>query len=505
MTALDSNFRNSALASGLISHHQLDYVLRLARHRLQSGVVSPVEEIPDKVLAEILVEQALLTNYQADQLMAGRRKLTLGPYVVTDFIGQGGMGQVFKAVHQVMGRQCAIKVLPLHRATPETLASFNREIRVQAKLDCPYLVRAFDAGQDGNVHYLVTEYVPGMDLRRLVKSHGKPLPVHQAAAIVMQAAIGLDYAHQQGMIHRDVKPGNILVTPEGLAKVSDVGLAGFSMDLSDDPRAGKIVGTADYLSPEQIRTPLEITTVSDVYSLGCTLYYAVCGKVPFPGGDTASKIRRHLSETPIHPRRFQPELTDEFVDIIAEMMDKNPKERTQTCAEVSARLEPWAGDVGDLTMTRMTRGPWTAPPPTHDPFVEVLDDGLADSTGYSSEVHQATRSEAIGFPDRTERATASAPNRASPVVNSLDELPSNSYIPPIQSRAIPSVPTVSDAPHDSNLNNFLQNIKSEVALHPKAASSRRTLTVLVTIALILPPALVIGGIIGFLLRPLFER
>ena len=186
---------------------------------------------------------------------------------------------------------------------------------MQAVLDCPYLVRAYDAGQDGNVHYLVTEYVPGMDLRKLVKSQG-PLSVPQAAKIVMQAALGLDYAHRQGMVHRDVKPGNILVTPGGEAKVSDVGLAGFAKDLINDPRAGKIIGTTDYLSPEQIRTPLEIEPVADIYSLGCTLYYAICGKVPFPGGDTKSKLRRHLDESPVHPRPFATDVSEDFVDII---------------------------------------------------------------------------------------------------------------------------------------------------------------------------------------------
>ncbi|MFN9913688.1 MAG: serine/threonine-protein kinase, partial [Pirellulaceae bacterium] len=203
MPSVDINFRTAAIASGLVTPAQLDYVFRLARHRLNAGPDLAPEAIPDRLLSEIFIEQSLLTRYQADQLSAGRTKLSLGPYLVTEWIGQGGMGQVFKAVHQVMGRECAIKVLPLHRVTPETLSSFIREIRLQARLDCPYLVRAFDAGQDGNVHYLVTEYVQGMDLRRLVKSRG-PLPIHQAAGIVMQAAMGLEYAHQKGMIHRDV-------------------------------------------------------------------------------------------------------------------------------------------------------------------------------------------------------------------------------------------------------------------------------------------------------------
>jgi len=381
------------------------------------------------------------------------------------------MGQVFKAVHQVMGRECAVKVLPLHRATPETLLSFGREIRMQAKLDCPYLVRAFDAGQDGNVHFLVTEYIPGMDLRRLVKSRG-PLPIQQAAGIIMQAALGLDYAHQKGMIHRDVKPGNILVTPEGIAKVSDVGLAGFAVDLLDDPRAGKIIGTADYLSPEQIRTPLEVGTVSDIYSLGCTLYYAICGKVPFPGGDTASKIRRHLSETPWHPRKFQPDLTEEFIDIIADMMEKNFRERTQTCAEVAARLEPWAGDIGELTTTRMTRSPWMAPPPSLDALAELSDDSVLESTGVSFEASQATH-----------RSRDLSPQ----------SLPSDA--PPIQN---PDQPSLSLAP--SHLGSMSSSIQTTRTHSPSHASTNTWMIVAMTVALVLPPALVVGAILGFVLK-----
>lgn len=361
----ESILQSAAVASGLVGPQQLDYCLRVARHRQSQQGLDVATPIPDSLLASILVEQNVLTSYQADQLLAGRTKLNLGPYIITEFIGQGGMGQVFKAEHRVMGRVCAVKVLPLARATQESRNSFAREIRMQAGLDCPYLVRAYDAGQDGSVHYLVTEFVPGMDLRRLVKSHG-PLPVHQASKIIMQAAYGLDYAHGKDLVHRDVKPGNILVTPDGEAKVSDVGLAGFAKDLISDPRAGKIVGTTDYLSPEQIRTPLEIQPAADIYSLGCTLYYAVCGKVPFPGGNTASKIRRHLEETPWHPRKFAPDITEDFVDIIADMMEKDPTKRIASAAEVAARLEPWASDSLGVSAVPMSRSPWMAPPPPSD-------------------------------------------------------------------------------------------------------------------------------------------
>jgi serine/threonine protein kinase len=351
------------------------------------------------------------------------------------------MGQVFKAVHHVMGRECAVKVVPARKATPDAIAGFHREIRLLAKLDCTYLVRAYDAGQDGVVHYLVTEYVPGMDLRRLIKAQG-PLPQEQAARIIMQAAMGLDYAHSQGIVHRDVKPGNILVTPDGIAKVSDVGLAGFTANLMDDPRAGKIVGTADYLSPEQIRTPLQVGPVSDVYSLGCTLYYAICGKVPFPGGDTAQKVRMHLEETPFHPRRFAPNVSEEFVEIIAEMMDKNPNNRTQSCAEVAARLEPWAVQSADLPQPRMSRGPWSAPP-------------LPQMDTESS----ATKEDAL-------QETS---------INSIDSNQAAQLLP-------------------ENLSSVAQVLPDTVVKSRRSAG----MLIALTVAILLPPALLIGAIVGYL-------
>lgn len=354
-----SMFRNSALLSGLVSQDQIDQAVD-ALYKSSATTLAPLVEADDAALAAKLVEMNALTKYQADQIRAGRTKLNLGPYIITDFIGQGGMGQVYKGLHQVMGRECAVKVLPLHKSTPEAVNNFIREIRTQAQLDHPNLVRAYDAGRDGDVHYLVTEYIAGTDLRRLVRTHG-PLSQQQAASVVLQAAKGLDHAHKRGLIHRDVKPGNILVTPQGIAKVSDLGLAGFMNEADSDPRAGKIVGTADYLSPEQIRNPTEVTPLSDIYSLGCTLYYAVCGKVPFPGGTARDKARRHCEETPWHPRRFNPDLNEEFVDVIADMMEKHPADRIQSAEEVVARLEQWAGDASPIRQ-RSLRSPWSAPP-----------------------------------------------------------------------------------------------------------------------------------------------
>ena len=277
------------LASGLLVEEQIE----AARAAASPAARSPwrARPVTDQELADRLVEMELLNPWQAKQLLDGRTKFTLGPYLIVDSLGQGGMGQVFKARHAETGQIVAVKVLPRDKSTPEAIAGFQREIEAIERLKHPKLVAALDAGVDGNVHYLVTEYVPGKDLRRLVREDG-PLGMAAAARIVFQVAEGLEYAHGQGFVHRDVKPGNVLVAPDGQAKLSDLGLAGpVDGDVEDDPRHGRIVGTADYLSPDQVRDPWSPSPAWDIYSLGCTLYYAVTGKVPFPGGTTADKVR----------------------------------------------------------------------------------------------------------------------------------------------------------------------------------------------------------------------
>ena len=378
-----SKFRESALASKLVTQDQLQVAIAKVMDSPRGKLAHP-NEISDKRLASKLVEMKVISAYQADQLRSGRSKLTLGPYIIVDWIGQGGMGQVFKAIHKMLGRECAVKVLPLHKTTPDAIENFRREIRAQAKLDHPNLVRAYDAGEDGNVHYLVVEYVKGTDLRRLVRTNGR-LSVQRAASIVRQAADGLAHAHERNLIHRDIKPGNILVNPNGIAKLSDLGLA-FYLNDPKDPRVGKIVGTADYLSPEQIKTPLQITSASDIYSLGCTLYYAVTGKVPFPGGTPKSKALRHLEETPWHPRRFNEEVSDDFVDLIGDMMEKDPKQRIRQAEEVSERLAPWADDSTLMYPVEFdSRQRWT-PGPVHEVDDQATDPNLESNGGSSSKV-----------------------------------------------------------------------------------------------------------------------
>lgn len=348
-----SEFERSVLASGLLDAAQVEQAC-VALQSQPEAPWTPGAPDADQRLADKLVELNLLNRWQAEQLMQGRTKFNLGPYWIIDSLGQGGMGQVFKAEHGVMSRVVAIKVLPRSRSTPEAIANFTREIRLLAKLDHPSLVRALDAGHDGNVYFLVTEFVPGTDLRRLVRKVG-PLPVEAAARIGVQVAAGLQHAHDQGLIHRDVKPANILVTPQGDAKLLDLGLSG-PMEGDEDTRFGKIVGTADYLSPDHIQAPWDPRPAWDIYSLGCTLYYAVTGKVPFPGGTTRDKARAHCELTPADPRTLVSTLPTAFVEVIQAMMAKDPAQRTPTAADVIARLMPWTEPGGQRSLPTARRG-----------------------------------------------------------------------------------------------------------------------------------------------------
>jgi serine/threonine protein kinase len=360
-TLSKSLFQQSALTSGLLTRGDLDEAIALVR--ADRNLTGPVS---DERLAKKLIELGKLNRWQAQELGRGRTKFTLGAYHLTDSIGRGGMGEVYRAEHSVMGRVVAVKILPPHKTTPESIASFLREIRTQAQLDHENLVRAYDAGHDLNVHFLVTEFVPGSNLRVLIRREGR-LSMQSAASIISQGARGLAYAHSRGLIHRDVKPGNLLVTPDGHTKVSDLGLSGYFNDPEQtDIHGGKVVGTADYLAPEQITAPERPTPVSDIYSLGCTLYYAMTGKVPFPGGTAREKALSHRNQFPLDPRRLNPEISDEFVEAIADMMAKNPEERIPTAHAVIERLAPWVEGVAisrpaaAATPTQLT---YTAPRP----------------------------------------------------------------------------------------------------------------------------------------------
>ena len=319
------------------------------------GGAQTIAEVLDEELGQRLVELGYLNRWQVEQLKEGRTKFTLGPYRIVNAIGQGGMGHVFKAEHKLLGRIEAIKVLPKNRSTPEAIAAFQREIRAQAQLDHPNLVRVSYADYEGDTYFFVTEYVPGTDLRKLVRRNG-PLPGgdrgddHLAggrgAALRPSPGTGASRreagqpARHARRPHEDHRPGAGLV-PDGRARRCR-------------RRKNRAASSARPTTwrPKRSPSPTRSRPVSDVYSLGCTLYYAVTGKVPFPGGNTADKIRRHLDETPLNPLHFNPDLPEEFCDAIAAMMDKNPDRRTPTAAAVVELLAPWCDPDGDAAPGR---------------------------------------------------------------------------------------------------------------------------------------------------------
>ncbi len=420
------------MASGLLREEQIQQAWAAIERSEHSfpGISAPPR---DELLAAKLVELGWLNAWQAKQLSEGKADFNLGGYRIVDYIGRGGMGEVYKGEHGVLRRAVAIKILPRHKSTPEDIASFLREARVLARLDHENLVRAFDAGDDGKKrYYLVTEYVPGTDLRKLVRAKG-PLSMTQAASIVSQVARALQHAHDQGLIHRDVKPGNVLVTPEGRAKLSDLGLAGpIHSEDKADPRLGRIVGTADYLSPDHIEAPWNPTSAWDIYSLGCTLYYAVTGKVPFPGGSTVDKCRAHLQLRPLDPRRLNPKLNDRFVDVIADMMAKNPAERIASAKEVAERLAPWAEGQDQATPggTRSASfgGPespqWTAKPAYAGQQPEA-ESGLEETQGSVSAIPDlpAAARESSGHVSQTTRPVAAAAEETQSAVHLAQPAP----------------------------------------------------------------------------------
>ena len=345
-------FRETALASGVVDARQIDACEQLVTQQLSAADRADSTRW-DAAVAACLVTQQVLTRFQADQLLAGRRKLMLGQYLILDEIGRGGMGQVFRAQHAMMGRTVAVKVLPRAKSTEEAEAAFQREIRMLSRLDHDNLVRALDAGHDGKVYYMVTELVPGLDLRQQVLKYGS-LDETRAASVISQAAIGLGYAHTQGLVHRDMKPANLLVTPEGLVKVLDLGLAGSLME-GETARLGRVVGTMDFMAPEQIRSADTAGPLADIYALGCTLYFAITGEVPFPGGTRQEKAQRQLREQPRPIRQLVPDVSDAFCRVVDAMMHKEPAQRPQSAQGVIELLKPWT-PVAPLPMPRVKQG-----------------------------------------------------------------------------------------------------------------------------------------------------
>src|SRR4051812_49026747 len=297
-------------------------------------------------LAGVLLRDGVLTQFQAEQFLQGKwRRFTLGKYKVLERLGSGGMGTVYLCEHIMMRRRVAVKVLPTAKAEDSScLERFYREARAVAALDHPNIVRAYDIDQEENLHFLVMEHVDGSSLQDIIKRHG-PMDVLRAAHYIRQSALGLQHAHETAaLVHRDVKPGNILVDRNGIVKVLDMGLARFFND-DEDVLTKKydenVLGTADYLAPEQALDSHSVDIRADVYSLGGTFYFCLTGRTPFAEGTVAQKLIWHQTRQPRPIRGIRPEVPEGIVAIVDKMMAKDVNARYQTPQEIADALEPW--------------------------------------------------------------------------------------------------------------------------------------------------------------------
>jgi serine/threonine-protein kinase len=340
----------------------------LIREDLQRRFADP------ESMGKHLLERGLLTRYQVEQILQGRAgDLVLDHYVLLEPLGEGGAGQVFKARHQNMERLAAVKLIRIDLLRdPDMVRRFYREIEAVSQLQHPNIVHAYDAGPAGPTHFLAMEFVDGVDLSRLVKQQG-PLPVEGAREYIRQAAAGLQYIHEHGMVHRDIKPSNLMVVGRRAGSVSDgsstvanasgsavtvkildLGLARLQQRATGELATTitgsntTMMGTVDYMAPEQAIDSHHVDIRADIYSLGCTLFYLLTRQPPFPGGTEAEKLVRHQMKLPPDVREMRPEVPEELVAILNKMLAKEPAQRFQSPAELLQALR------GEISVTSLS-------------------------------------------------------------------------------------------------------------------------------------------------------
>ncbi len=336
MPTLDEFVANVA-KSGLVTRDDLE------RGRERLGSTSP-EGAPLQ-LAKLLIGQNSLTTYQARKLLSGATKgFFLGGFKILRPLGEGGMGKVYLAEAEGDKRRVAIKVLPPKKAAEEDRAvqRFRREMDLSRRVNHPNIARTLDVGEAGGVYFMIMEYIPGQSLYELVKREGGgPLRVPDTAKFFLKVLDGLEAAHSIGLIHRDIKPSNIMVTPEGDARILDMGLAKAMNEASILTRPNVVVGTLDYASPEQLGDAARANERSDLYSVGCTLYFTLAGRPPFEGGDIVNKIYKQRMEDPEPLESVAKGVPSSFAAIVRKLMAKNPNDRYQSVAELRVDIARW--------------------------------------------------------------------------------------------------------------------------------------------------------------------
>ncbi len=340
----------------------------------RSGIVAPEELEPalgtlDKnaidqpagleQLKRHLVESGLITEWQCKKLSAGKYKgFFLGKYKLLRHLGSGGMSTVYLAENKITGQKRAIKVLPRKNVNDKSfLERFYREARAAAALNHPNIVRVYDIAAIDKTHFMVMEYVEGIDLYEMVKRDG-PLPFEAALGHTRQAAIGLQHAHDRNLVHRDIKPANLLLSEGGTVKILDLGLALLTAEDEESltiMHNERVMGTADYLSPEQAVNSHEVDQRTDIYSLGCTLYFLLTGQPPFPSGTLAQRIAMHQTKEPEAIENIRQDCPAPIVQFCKRMMQKKPEDRFPQATIVISEIDSYLKD-GEFPETGALRG-----------------------------------------------------------------------------------------------------------------------------------------------------
>ncbi len=453
--------------SGLVEKDRLAELVVELKREADGHSVSDTE-----LVARRFVQANLITRWQADRLLEGRYKgFFLGKYKLLGHLGTGGMSRVYLGEHVLMQRRVAIKVLPKDRVEDSSyLARFHREAQAAASLDHRNIVRAYDIDNVGDLHYIVMEYIEGRDLQQMVKDGG-PMDYVAAADYIRQAAEGLAHAHQSGLIHRDVKPGNLLVDQKNVVKILDLGLARFideqkaSLTVAFDEN---VLGTADYLAPEQALDSHRVNARANIYGLGCSLYFLLTGHPPFVGGTLAQRLMMHQKQPPPSILLDRPDAPADLVEICMKMIAKKPGDRYQSAGDVARELTAWlvargqtvVSDVGEQSSGKLAKAAASA-----SCGAAVSAAGVSSGAAVS-----AVRAGETPAPQSGSPSSKLSKNRTPPSSSSRIILPPG--MPPLPVRAASLVdtspgvnnPTVKGLPSGRGLNGSASNVTAKKRL-----------------------------------------
>ncbi len=455
--------------SGVADEKRLDAHLAKARASLPS---EPVK------VAELLVQIGVLTNFQAENIREGKwKRFSIGKYKILERLGSGGFAQVYLCEHKLMRRRVAIKVLPVAKTKGSSaLERFHREARVLGKLDHPNIVHFYDLDQDGDLHFIVLEYVDGSSLQEIVKKTG-PLAVNRACYYIAQTALALQHASDHGMVHRDIKPSNILVDRAGVVKLLDLGLAlgsdGENSQLTKMHEDGTL-GTADYIAPEQVMDSHDVDIRADIYSLGATFYFMLTGWPPFDGLPIADKLMAHQMKQPRPITDYRGDVPASVLAIVGKMMAKSADQRYANPGDLADALAPFTqAAVAPPAVAEM---PVLCPAASGDPESAITAARRASSGGVGK---QAPSSPAVPT------AAEAAHPFVSPTEAAVEE-------------GTPWEPFDDDTDHtDAMVNTPAARGSNKASKTAKTSSSNRVYTVLLVLGFCVIPICLVSGAVGF--------